>query len=158
MKEESFLLSRAVRMPRRISGVAAGSIGAIALMAVACTGGTVTGPGGTAVVGLPTVDRSRVPTAEVIQRTGPPGESGLEITDNCVIGHLPSEPGTGQIIGQGVNVVIDVDTTFTFSRAVSETALVACRPGVGQPEVERLVAGLNGIPGARVRDFAWPGR
>jgi len=145
-------------MRRPICGIAGGAIVAIALMAVACTGGTATSPGVPAVA-TPTADRAGVPTAEVIQRAGgPTAVPALEITDNCVVGQLWNAPGSGQIFGQGVNVVVDADSPFTFSRAVAETAIVACRPGVGQPEVERLVAELNGIPGARVRDFSWPGR
>jgi hypothetical protein len=105
------------------------------------------------------VDLANVPTAVSLQSTSgePTMIPGMHLEDNCVAGRLPSQPGTGQIIGQGVNVIIEVDTTLTFSRAVAETAAVACRPNVGRAEVERLVGTLNGLQGARVRTYNWPG-
>ena len=139
---------------------------AVGWSVLACGGGNPEAPSTGAVnPGVPAfatqpVDPGRVPTALSIRQVGaePTMPSGMQIDDNCVVGRLPSQPGTAQIFGQGVNVIIDVDTTFTFSRAVAETAAVACRPNVGRTEVERLVATLNGLQGARVRDFAWPGR
>ncbi len=104
------------------------------------------------------VDPRAVPTAEIIRSQGEPSATGLEIDDNCVTGRLPGRSGTGQIAGQGVDLVVDADSIQTFSQAVATTAVVVCRPGVGQTEVVNLVATLNGIPGIRVRDFSWPGR
>jgi hypothetical protein len=132
-----------------------------ALSIAACTGGT---SGSTA---TPTplsfaqqpVDRAGVPTAEIVEQTGgQPTTSGIQIDDGCVVGRIPSPQGTGQVFGNGVNIVAEVDSLLTFSRAVSETALVACRGNPGRTEVEQLVARLNGVPGMRVVDYSWPGR
>lgn len=105
------------------------------------------------------VDRAGVPTAEVVQQSGgQPAETGFQQEDGCVVGRIPATQGVGQIFGNGVNVVVEVDSLFTFSRAIGDTAAVACRGNPGRTEVEQLVARLNGTPGARVVDYSWPGR
>lgn len=75
-----------------------------------------------------------------------------------MVGQIPASQGVGQIFGNGVNVVIEVDSLFSFSRAVADTSAVACRGNPGRTEVDQLVARLNGQPGMRVIDYAWPGR
>jgi hypothetical protein len=148
------------------SGRVAVALIAVSWLNIACTGESPQSPSASAPnPGVPAfatrqVDPRTVPTAVSIQQIGPEPTMapGMHLEDNCVTGRLPSQPGTGQIFGQGVNVIIEVDTTFTFSRAVAEVAGVACRPNVGRTEVERLVATLNGFQGARVHDYSWPGR
>ena len=104
------------------------------------------------------VDRSRIATAEVVRDTGEQTPSGLRIEDGCVVGQLPPPPSRGQIFGNGVNIVVDVNSTENFSRAVADTSLVACRGAPQRDTVEQLVARINGIPGTRVVDYTYPGR
>jgi hypothetical protein len=105
------------------------------------------------------VDRANVPTAEVVREVGgQPAPTGLQIEDSCVIGRIPATQGQGQVFGNGVNVVVEVDSLQTFSRAVADTAAVACRGNPGKTEVDQLVARLNGVQGMRVTDYTWPGR
>jgi hypothetical protein len=103
-------------------------------------------------------DRASLASPEVVQTGGSPAPSGLTIEDNCVVGQMAPPPGRGQILGNGVNVVVDVNTPENFSRAVADTSSVVCRPGMQRGDVDQLVARLNGVPGIRVVESDVTGR
>ena len=137
------------------------------LTALACAGGggsplpTSGGVQGTATpiaFAQQPVDRGSVPTAVVIEQTGTASPAGIQFEDGCVTGQATVVPGRGQVFGSGVSIVVDVDSIQTFSRAVADTSSVVCRGGVGQNDVQQLVARLNGVPGMTVVDYTWPGR
>jgi hypothetical protein len=104
------------------------------------------------------VDRGSVPTAVVVEQSGTASPAGIQFEDGCITGQAAGVPGRGQVFGSGVNIVVDVDSIQTFSRAVADTSSVVCRGGTGQNDVQQLVARLNGVPGMRVVDYTWPGR
>jgi len=99
-----------------------------------------------------------VPTAEVVPQSGTPLPSGLQVEDRCLVGRIPSVPGTGQIFGNGVNIVVQADSLQTFTRALADAAPIACGSNPSPTEGQQLIARLNGVPGLRVVDYTWPGR
>ena len=135
---------------------------ALALALTACTSGTApTGATATAVGSVPQpVDRSGVPTAAVTQIVGgqPASPSGLQIEDRCMVGRMDSGTNTGQVFGNGVNIVVEVDSVQSFSRVVGDTAQLVCGSNPSGSEGQQLVARLNASPGIHVVDYTWPNR
>ncbi|SRR6266545_459148 len=106
----------------------------------------------------PQAGRAPLASPEVITRGGEASVPGLHIEDNCITGQIDPLPARGQIFGNGVNLVVDADTTENFSRAVADTSSIVCRPNVQRSDVDQLVARLNGIQGIRVVDSTLVGR
>ena len=139
------------------------ALAAIALFSIVGCTPSAAGPGATATpiaFAQQPVDRSTVPTAEVIQEPagGPPASTGLQIEDSCVVGRMAAPQGQGQIFGGGVNIVVETDSIQTFSRGVADTSAAVCRGNFTQNDFQQLVARINGIPGMRVLESSAPGR
>ena len=135
---------------------ACASVGLVLSLACSSASGSGT-PTPIAFVQQP-ADRSRAPTAETSAHVGSPSPSGLHIEDNCITGQADPPPSRGQISGNGVNIIIESNTPENFSRAVADTASVACRSTFQRGDLDQLVARLNGIPGVRVVDSSLTGR
>src|SRR5205085_5147034 len=104
--------------------------------------------------------RASVPTAAVTQVVGgqPVAGSGLQIEDRCMVGRMDTGSTTGQVFGNGVNIVVEVDSVQSFSRVVGDTAQLVCGSSPSASEGQQLVARLNASPGIHVVDYTWPNR